>query len=464
MSTPERTLHAVDLAQSWSPSSWRARPALQLPQYPDAAALELALAELRQLPPLVTSWEIFALKKQLAEAQEGKRFLLQGGDCAENFGDCESGTISNRLKVLLQMSLVLVHGLRLPVVRVGRFAGQYAKPRSADLETRGEVSLPSYRGDVVNGPAFTAEARVPDPRRMITAHARSAMTMNFVRALIDGGFADLHHPEYWSLSWVGCSPLAEDYQKMVNSIGDAVRFMETLAGVEVHNLNRIDFYTSHEALLLPYEEALTRQVPRQWGWFNLSTHYPWIGMRTAALDGAHVEYFRGIRNPIAIKVGPSVQPDQLLRLVEVLNPDDEPGRLTFIHRMGAAQIADRLPPLLDAVRRDGRRVLWVCDAMHGNTESTANGYKTRRFANILSEVEQSFDLHAAAGTRLGGVHLELTGEDVTECTGGARELTEVDLERAYRSSVDPRLNYEQSLEIAMAIVRKQGQRSGDAST
>ena len=464
MSTPERTLHAVDLAQSWSPSSWRGRPALQMPQYPDAAALEAALAELRQLPPLVTSWEIFALKKQLAEAQEGKRFLLQGGDCAENFGDCESGTISNRLKVLLQMSLVLVHGLRLPVVRVGRFAGQYAKPRSADLETRGEVSLPSYRGDVVNGPAFTAEARVPDPRRMITAHARSAMTMNFVRALIDGGFADLHHPEYWSLSWVGCSPLAEDYQKMVNSIGDAVRFMETLAGVEVHNLNRIDFYTSHEALLLPYEEALTRQVPRQWGWFNLSTHNPWIGMRTAALDGAHVEYFRGIRNPIAIKVGPSVQPDQLLRLVDVLNPDDEPGRLTFIHRMGAAQIADRLPPLLDAVRRDGRRVLWVCDAMHGNTESTANGYKTRRFANILSEVEQSFDLHAAAGTRLGGVHLELTGEDVTECTGGARELTEVDLERAYRSSVDPRLNYEQSLEIAMAIVRKQGQRSGDAST
>ena len=464
MSTPERTLHAVDLAQSWSPSSWRARPALQMPQYPDAAALEAALAELRQLPPLVTSWEIFALKKQLAEAQEGKRFLLQGGDCAENFSDCESGTISNRLKVLLQMSLVLVHGLRLPVVRVGRFAVQYAKPRSADLETRGEVSLPSYRGDVVNGPAFTAEARVPDPRRMITAHARSAMTMNFVRALIDGGFADLHHPEYWSLSWVGCSPLAEDYQKMVNSIGDAVRFMETLAGVEVHNLNRIDFYTSHEALLLPYEEALTRQVPRQWGWFNLSTHYPWIGMRTAALDGAHVEYFRGIRNPIAIKVGPSVQPDQLLRLVDVLNPDDEPGRLTFIHRMGAAQTADRLPPLLDAVRRDGRRVLWVCDAMHGNTESTANGYKTRRFANILSEVEQSFDLHAAAGTRLGGVHLELTGEDVTECTGGARELTEVDLERAYRSSVDPRLNYEQSLEIAMAIVRKQGQRSGDAST
>ncbi|MCR6687281.1 3-deoxy-7-phosphoheptulonate synthase class II [Pseudoxanthomonas sp.] len=458
MSTPERSLHPVHLADDWAPDSWRGRPALQMPQYPDPGALEAALAELRRLPPLVTSWEIFALKKQIAEAQEGRRFLLQGGDCAENFGDCESGTISNRLKVLLQMSLVLVHGLRLPVVRVGRFAGQYAKPRSADLETRGEVSLPSYRGDVVNGPEFTAAARVPDPQRMITAHARSAMTMNFVRALIDGGFADLHHPEYWNLSWVGCSPLAEDYQKMVNSIGDAVRFMETLAGAEVHNLNRIDFYTSHEALLLPYEEALTRQVPRQWGWFNLSTHYPWIGMRTAALDGAHVEYFRGIRNPVAIKVGPSVHPDQLLRLIDVLNPEDEPGRLTFIHRMGAAQIAEKLPPLLDAVRRDGRRVLWVCDAMHGNTEGTANGYKTRRFANVLGEVEQSFDLHAAAGTRLGGVHLELTGEDVTECTGGARELTETDLERAYRSSVDPRLNYEQSLEIAMAIVRKQGQR------
>ncbi|PPU92981.1 class II 3-deoxy-7-phosphoheptulonate synthase [Xanthomonas albilineans] len=443
----------------WSPVSWRGKPALQMPVYPDPQALEETLGELRELPPLVTSWEIFSLKKQLAEAQEGKRFLLQGGDCAENFSDCESSTISNRLKVLLQMSLVLVHGLRLPVVRVGRYAGQYAKPRSADTETRDGVSLPSYRGDVVNAPEFTAQARVPDPRRMITAHSRSAMTMNFVRALIDGGFADLHHPEYWNLSWVGCSPLADEYQKMVASIGDAVRFMETLSGAQLYNLNRVDFYTSHEALLLPYEEALTREVPRQWGWFNLSTHYPWIGMRTAALDGAHVEYFRGIRNPIAIKVGPSAQPDQLLRLIDVLNPEDEPGRLTFIHRMGAAQIAEKLPSLLEAVRRDGRRVLWVCDAMHGNTESTSNGYKTRRYQNVLDEVEQSFDIHAAAGTRLGGVHLELTGEDVTECIGGARELTERDLERAYRSSVDPRLNYEQSLEIALAIVRKQNGRS-----
>ncbi len=456
MSSTERSLRAVNLPADWTPASWRSRTALQMPTYPDADALEAALGELRRLPPLVTSWEIFSLKQQLAEAQEGKRFLLQGGDCAENFSDCESGLITNRLKVLLQMSLVLVHGLRLPVVRVGRFAGQYAKPRSADIVTRDGVRLPSYRGDVVIRPEFTAEARVPDPRRMIKAHARSAMTMNFVRALIDGGFADLHHPEYWNLSWMDYSPNAGDYQRMVNSIGDAVHFMETLSGSQVHNLNRIDFYTSHEALLLPYEEALTREVPRQWGWFNLSTHYPWIGMRTAAVDGAHVEYLRGVRNPIALKVGPSVNPDQLLRLIDILNPDDEPGRLTFIHRMGAAQIAEKLPPLLEAVKRDGRRVLWVCDPMHGNTESTSNGYKTRRFDNVRREVELSFDLHAAAGTRLGGVHLELTGEDVTECTGGARELTERDLERAYRSTVDPRLNYEQSLEIAMAIVRKQG--------
>jgi 3-deoxy-7-phosphoheptulonate synthase len=456
-------LHSVSLPEGWTPSSWRARPALQLPAYPDADVLAGVQEELRALPPLVTSWEITALKQQLADAQEGKRFVLQGGDCAENFSDCNSDVISNRLKVLLQMSLVLVHGLRLPVVRVGRFAGQYAKPRSADTETRDGVTLPSYRGDIVNMPEFTAQARAPDPRRMVKAHARSAMTMNFVRSLIDGGFADLHHPEYWDLRWVGHSPLADEYHRMVSGIGDAVRFMETLSGTAVHNLNRVDFFTSHEALLLPYEEAQTRQVPRQWGWFDLSTHFPWIGMRTAAIDGAHVEYFRGIRNPVAVKIGPSVTPDQLLALVDVLNPDDEPGRLSLIHRMGAVHVADKLPPLLDALRRDGRRVLWICDPMHGNTEATSNGYKTRRFRNIRSEIEQSFDIHAAAGTRLGGVHLELTGEDVTECTGGARDLSDRDLERAYRSSVDPRLNYEQALETAMLIVRKQAQLAAPAS-
>ncbi|MDZ4350504.1 MAG: 3-deoxy-7-phosphoheptulonate synthase class II [Xanthomonadaceae bacterium] len=453
----EADLQPVSLAEGWSPDSWRARQALQQPTYTDPERLDSALDELRKLPPLVTSWEIFALKRQLAEAQAGERFVLQGGDCAESFGDCESGLISNRLKVLLQMSLLLVHGLRRPVVRVGRFAGQYAKPRSADTETFDGVTLPSYRGDFINQPEFTEAARVPDPRRMIKGHARSAMTMNFVRSLIDGGFADLHHPEYWDLGWVGHSPLASEYQKMVGAIGDAVRFMETLSGEQVHNLNRVDFFTSHEALLLPYEESLTREVPRQWGWFNMSTHFPWIGMRTAALDGAHVEYFRGIRNPVAVKIGPSVTPEVLLPLIDTLNPTDEPGRLTLIHRMGAAHIAEKLPPLLEAVKRAGRRVLWIADPMHGNTESTSNGFKTRRFANIHRELELAFDVHAAAGTRLGGVHLELTGENVTECLGGARELTETDLERAYRTTVDPRLNYEQSLEIAMLIVRKHQQ-------
>ncbi|MDE2408426.1 MAG: 3-deoxy-7-phosphoheptulonate synthase class II [Xanthomonadaceae bacterium] len=453
VSTPAST---ADMGTAWSPASWRQRPALQLPSYPDVETLAQAQAELRALPPLVTSREILSLKQQLAEAQEGKRFLLQGGDCAETFAECNSEVITNRLKVLLQMSLVLVHGLKVPVVRVGRFAGQYAKPRSADTETRDGVTLPSYRGDIVNGPEFNAAARVPDPRRMIKAHARSAMTMNFVRSLIDGGFADLHHPEYWGLGWVEQSPHASDYQHMVAGIGDAVRFMETLAGRRMQSLNRVDFFTSHEALLLPYEEAQTRRVPRADGWFNLSTHFPWIGMRTAALEGAHLEYFRGISNPIAVKVGPSVTPEQLLRVIDALNPHDEPGRLGLIHRMGAGQIADKLPALLEAVQREGRRVLWICDAMHGNTESTSNGYKTRKFETIRSEIEQAFDIHAAAGTRLGGVHLEMTGENVTECLGGARELTELDLQRAYRTTVDPRLNYEQALEIAMLIVKKRG--------
>jgi 3-deoxy-7-phosphoheptulonate synthase len=454
MTITETKNHNVSNLEDWTPAAWRERPALQQPSYPDANALVDVQNELAALPPLVTSWEILALKQQLAEAQEGKRFLLQGGDCAESFSDCESGLISNRLKVLLQMSLVLVHGLKLPVVRVGRFAGQYAKPRSTDTETKNGLELPSYRGDFINQPEFTLEARTPDPRRMVKGHARSAMTMNFVRALIDGGFADLHHPEYWDLDWVQHSPLSSEYRLMVNEVINAVRFMEAISGEALHSLNRADFYTSHEALLLPYEEALTRKVPRQDGWFNLSTHFPWIGMRTADLQGAHTEYFRGIRNPIAIKIGPSVTPDQLLQLADVLNPDNEGGRLTFIQRMGAAKVAEKLPPLVKAIQAEGKKVLWVCDPMHGNTESTSNGYKTRRFDNIRSELEQSFDIHAALGSRLGGVHLELTGENVTECLGGARELTEIDLERAYTSTVDPRLNYEQSLEIAMLIVRK----------
>ena len=453
----QHTLKAVDAPSTeWTPASWRSRTALQQPTYEDAGELERALTQLGGLPPLVTSWEILTLKQRIAEAQDGERFLLQGGDCAESFADCNSPIISNRLKVLLQMSLVLVHGMKKPVLRVGRFAGQYAKPRSADTETRGDLTLPAFRGDLVNSPEFTAESRRADPERLIKAHAHSAMTMNFVRALIDGGFADLHHPEYWDLAWVEHSPLAAEYRRMVATIGDSLRFMETLAGQSISSYSRVDFYTSHEALLLHYEEALTRQVPRQDGWFNMSTHYPWIGMRTAALDGAHTEYFRGIRNPIAVKVGPTVKADELLRLIDALNPNEEPGRLTLIHRMGNDKIGTHLQPLLEAVKREGRRVLWVADPMHGNTESTSNGYKTRRFENIAGELEKAFDIHAAVGTRLGGVHLELTGEDVTECLGGARDLVEGDLDRAYRSMVDPRLNYEQSLEMAMLIVRKSG--------
>ena len=456
MSIRDHPLRPVQLPHDWSPESWQRRVAVQQPQYEHADELDAALRTLSTQPPLVTSWEILTLKNLLAEAAEGKRFLLQGGDCAESFADCNSGLISNRLKVMLQMSLVLVHGLRKPVLRVGRFAGQYAKPRSTDTETRDGVTLPSYRGDLINGPEFTAAARRADPARLLQGHACSAMTMNFVRALIDGGFADLHHPEYWDLAWVEHSPLAAEYRRMVAGIADSVRFMETLADQPIASFSRVDFYTSHEALLLHYEQALTRQVPRQWGWFNLSTHFPWIGMRTAALDGAHVEYCRGIRNPIGLKLGPGVAPDALLRVIEALNPDDEPGRLTLIHRMGAGAIAQALPPLLQAVRASGRQVLWCCDPMHGNGETLANGVKTRRFANIRSELEQAFDLHAAAGTRLGGVHLELTGEDVTECMGGARDITEADLARAYKSTVDPRLNYEQALELAMLIVRKSG--------
>jgi 3-deoxy-7-phosphoheptulonate synthase len=454
-SSSRTPLRPVREARPWKADSWQAHPVAQMPRYEDPVELDIALAKLAKLPPLVTSWEILALKQQLADAQDGKRFLLQGGDCAETFADCNNEVIANRLKVLLQMSLVLVHGLRMPVLRVGRFAGQYAKPRSADTETIDGVTLPVYRGDLVNAPAFTAEARRADPARMLEGHARSAMTMNFVRALIDGGFADLHHPEYWNLAWVEGSPLAAEYRQMVDGISGAMHFMETLAG-PIANFKRADFYTSHEALLLPYEQALTRQVPRQWGWFNLSTHFPWIGMRTAALDGAHVEMCRGIRNPIAVKVGPAMHAEQLQALIDILNPDDEPGRLTLIHRMGAGGIGQHLPPLINAVKATGRRVLWVCDPMHGNTEKLGTGVKTRRFANIRSELEQAFDIHAAEGSHLGGVHLELTGEDVTECLGGARGLSEADLGRAYKSTVDPRLNYEQSLELAMLIVRKSG--------
>ena len=448
------SLKSITSHPGWSPSSWRQRTALQQARYDSPEALHAAVTRLASMPPLVTSWEILNLRQQIAEAQAGKRFLLQGGDCAEVFDECRPEIIANRLKVLLQMSLVLIHGMQMPVIRIGRFAGQYAKPRSDDLESRDGLELPSYRGDLVNAPEFTAEARRPDPDRLLQAYSRSAMTMNFVRALVDGGFADLHHPEYWDLGWVEHSPLAERFRSIADAIGDSVRFIETVTGQTPGSIRRVDFFTSHEALHLHYEQALTREVPRQWGWFNLSTHFPWIGMRTAALDGAHLEMFRGIRNPVGVKVGPGMSPDWLQGLIRTLNPDHETGRLVLIHRMGAGQIGDRLPALVRAAKATGAPLLWICDPMHGNTEKTASGIKTRRFSNIQAELEQAFDIHAACGSRLGGVHLELTGENVTECTGGARELGESDLGRAYKSTVDPRLNYEQALELSMLIVNK----------
>lgn len=443
-------------AAEWSPTSWESRPALQQPNYPDATALHAALQELAQLPPLVTSWEIEALKNHLAEAALGKRFLLQGGDCAETFAGCDSTTIANKLKILLQMSLVLVHGMQKRIIRVGRFGGQYAKPRSSDVETKDGVTLPCYRGDSINHIEFTKDARTPNPQLLLRAYERSALTINFIRSLIDGGFADLHHPEYWDLDFMRHSPRAAEYQRVVESIGQSLRFMETLAGVSVSEMNRVDFYTSHEGLHLAYEAAQTRQVPRRTGWYNLSTHFPWIGMRTSETDGAHVEYFRGIRNPIGIKIGPETTPQGLSELLELLHPDNEPGRLTLIHRYGAHEIARGLPAMIDVVKKSGKTVVWCCDAMHGNTQKTADGYKTRKFEHILAELEQAFEIHKNAGTILGGVHVEVTGDDVTECTGGARGLNDEDLKRAYRSQVDPRLNYEQSLELAMQIARLAG--------
>jgi 3-deoxy-7-phosphoheptulonate synthase len=447
----------IDLTPpGWSPASWTGHPAVQLPTYPDAAALAEVTGQLATLPPLVTSWEIERLRKELAEAVRGEAFLLQGGDCAERFDECTSDQIAGKLKILLQMSLVLVYGSRKKVVRVGRFAGQYAKPRSTDTETRDGVTLPSYRGDNVNAIGFTEAERIPDPQRLLRGYERAALTLNFIRALVDGGFADLHHPEYWDLGFVEHSPEREAYEHIVERIGDAIRFMEAVSGQRIEQARRAEFFCSHEALHLHYEQALTRQVPRRTGWWNLSTHLPWIGMRTAAVDGAHVAYCRGIRNPIGVKVGPGMTREWLLELLELLDPAHEAGRLVLITRFGAHGIAEHLPPLLEAVKESGHPVLWVSDPMHGNTESTPQGWKTRKFEHILAELEQAFEIHAAAGTILGGVHFELTGEDVTECTGGARGLSDDDLARAYRTQVDPRLNDEQALEMALRIARRIG--------
>jgi 3-deoxy-7-phosphoheptulonate synthase len=438
----------------WSPDSWHSKPALQQPEYPDPAALARTLDEIRVLPPLVTSWEIVHLREQLAEAAHGRQFVLQGGDCAERFIDCTPVRITNTLKVLLQMSLVLVIGARRPVIRIGRFAGQYAKPRSTPTETRDGVSLPAYRGDNINRSEFTPEARCPDPQLLLRGYERAAMMLNFVRALVKGGFADLHHPEYFDLDWARTSPLAGDYHRMVQTIKDSLGFVENVLGVRAGDTDKIDFFTAHEALHLGYEAAQTRRVPRRPGYFNLLTHFPWVGLRTNHPDGAHIEYLRGIENPIGVKIGGSATRDQIARWLDLLDPHRQPGRLTFIHRFGAAKIGDSLPRLVEDVRAAGGAAVWICDPMHGNTQVTASGYKTRNFEDIYAEVEQAFDIHASMGQRLGGVHIELTGENVTECVGGSRGPSEEDLARAYESEVDPRLNYEQSMELAFLIARK----------
>lgn len=448
----------ISSSNAWQPSSWQDKTALQQPEYADEQRLIDVLGRLRRLPPLVTSWEVEALKSRLADAVQGKRFLLQGGECAESIDSIVSDSITSRLKLLLQMSLVLVYGLKMPVVRVGRFAGQYAKPRSANSETRDGVTLPSYRGDLINRSGFSAEDRAPDPERMLEAYGRSALTLNFVRALSQGGFADLHHPEYWNVDFLKDSPMGEYYRRVVDSIRHSVSFMETIHEGPIDNLQQVTFYTSHEALLLPYEEALTRRVPHREGAYNLSTHFPWLGLRTSDPGGAHVEYARGIENPVAVKVGPDTSPSDLVSLTRVLNAGDIPGKLTFVTRLGADNVESRLPALVRAVRSTGSPVLWCCDPMHGNTEVAESGYKTRRFDRILAELESTFDVLDSAGMHVGGVHFELTGEDVTECIGGAGGISESDLSRAYRSPVDPRLNGEQALEIAFSIVRK---RSGD---
>ncbi|MEL6796877.1 MAG: 3-deoxy-7-phosphoheptulonate synthase class II [Planctomycetota bacterium] len=450
----------TDHSADWTPSSWKTRLDPQQVLYTDRDAVERATAKLASLPPLVTSWEIDSLRDKIAAAQRGESFLLQGGDCAEKLDDCRPEPITSRLKILLQMSLVLVHGLGRPVVRVGRFAGQYAKPRSSKTETKqidGQpVELPSYFGDLVNRDEFTPEARTPDPHLMVRGYQHAAMTINFIRALIDGGFADLHHPEYWDLSFMGSAklepPLREQYQKMSRELAGALKFMENLGEKTVDDLTRVDFYTSHEGLNLLYESAQTREVPRKTGFYNLTTHLPWIGERTRDIDGAHVEYFRGIRNPVGIKLGPAADGDTVSALLDRLNPTNEPGRAVLIVRMGAEHVETNLGPLIQSI--GDRTVLWASDPMHGNTRSTSSGRKTRSVDDIRTELEASIDIHSRLGTHLGGVHLELTGEDVTECIGGAADITEDQLDSNYATALDPRLNYQQALELAFLLANK----------
>jgi len=438
---------------NWSPESWRALPIKQMPTYPDGEKLAAMEAKLRLYPPLVFAGEARRLKASLAEVAEGRAFVLQGGDCAESFQDFTANVIRDSFRVLLQMAVVLTFGAGVPVVKMGRMAGQFAKPRSSDTETIGGETLPSYRGDIINGPGFDAASRIPDPARMETGYFQSAGSLNLLRAFATGGYSDLHEVHRWNLEFAARSPLAARYQDLASRIDETLAFMAAcgMTSASTPQIRETDFYTSHEALLLPYEQALTRVDSTSGDWYACSAHFLWIGDRTRQPDHAHVEFLRGVKNPLGLKVGPTTSVDDLLRLIDLLNPTNEAGRLTLISRMGADKVETLLAPLVRAVKRAGKKVVWLCDPMHGNTISTANKTKTRSFDAILGEVSGFFNVHAAEGTWAGGVHVEMTGREVTECIGGAHQLSEADLADRYETFCDPRLNAEQSLELAFLV-------------
>ncbi len=441
------------MSERWAPDSWRSKPVVQIPDYPDARALVDVEAQLATFPPLVFAGEARNLKKALGRVAAGEAFLLQGGDCAESFAEHGANHLRDFFRVFLQMAVVLTYAGAVPVVKLGRIAGQFAKPRSSPTEKVGDVELPSYRGDIVNDIAFTATARTPDPQRQLMAYRQSAATLNLLRAFATGGFANLASVHQWMLGFLKDSPQSRRYKELADRISEALNFMRACGlDLESHpELRATDFYTSHEALLLGYEQALTRVDSTTGDWYATSGHFIWVGDRTRQLEGGHVEYCRGIKNPIGLKCGPSLKADELLKLIDVLNPDNEAGRLTLISRFGADKVADHLPQLIRAVKSEGRVVVWPCDPMHGNTITSTSGYKTRPFDRILSEVRSFFAIHAAEGTHPGGVHLEMTGKDVTECIGGARAITDEDLNDRYHTVCDPRLNAEQSIDMAFLI-------------
>ena len=452
------------MSKNWQPESWRSRDILQVPEYGNAAALADVESTLKKQPPLVFAGEARALRAQLGRVAEGEAFLLQGGDCAESFAEFHADNIRDSFKVLLQMAIVLTFGAACPVVKVGRMAGQFAKPRSAPTEEIEGVSLPSYRGDIINDMAFEPEAREPDPARMLHAYHQAAATLNLLRAFAQGGFADLHQVHRWNLDFVKSSPQGEKFEELAGRIEETLGFMAAcgLTSENVLQVRETDFYTSHEALLLVYEQALTRQDSLTGKWYNTSAHMLWIGDRTRQPDGAHVEFLSGVGNPIGMKCGPSFNTDDLMRLLDILNPENEAGRITLICRMGAEKAGDGLPPLVRAVEKEGRKVVWSCDPMHGNTVKASSGYKTRGFDAILSEVDTFFAVHRAEGTHAGGVHFEMTGQDVTECIGGAQEITEESLGDRYHTHCDPRLNASQSIELAFQIAERLKHQRDDA--